>query len=86
MKEKKQLKLETSNRKAIFASLADWCTFSIGKPDDFVEVTEWSNGEGYDVKIYDSQNTQIFYVTYGQIQLIKKLIKKLDNDNANINS
>lgn len=80
---KKQLKIETSNRKAVFASLEDWCIFSIGKPHDLVEVTEWSNGEGYDVQICDSQRTDTFSVTWGQFQLIKKLIKHLDEDTFN---
>jgi hypothetical protein len=57
--------------------------FSFGKPDDFIEVTEWSNGEGYDVQVCDSQRTDTFPVTWGQFQLIKKLIKHLDESTNN---
>ena len=83
MKEKKKLKVQTNNRKAVFSALEDWCTFSIGKPHDFIEVTEWSNGEGYDVQLCDSQKTVLFSFTWGQFQLIKKLIKHLDESTNN---
>ncbi len=50
------------------------------KSGDFMEVTEWSNGEGYDVFISrELQNgvweEQAFSVTYGQFRAMKKMIK-----------
>ena len=41
--------IETYERKANFAELESWCY--IAKPHDFIEVTEWHNGEGFDVCI-----------------------------------
>jgi hypothetical protein len=37
---------------------------------DFLEVTEWSNGEGYDVTInYNHQETKVS-LTYGQMEAL----------------
>jgi hypothetical protein len=81
MKKKQKFKIE--NRRSVFSPLEDWCTFSIGKTHDFIEVTEWTNGEGYDVQICDSQRTVLSSFTWGQFQLIKKLIKHLDESTNN---
>lgn len=42
-------KIEVSKRRAVFAELKDYCHMC--GDDDYMEVTEWSNGEGYDVCI-----------------------------------
>ena len=46
----------------------------LAKESDFIEVTEWSNGEGWDISI----NDRIISLTYGQLEAIKYLIKVLD--------
>jgi hypothetical protein len=71
-----------SNRKSAFAELKDWCVMSCG-PDrkdkgDFLEVTEWSNGEGYDVYIHDVSGDKQFHFTWGQFDAIKKCIKTIN--------
>jgi hypothetical protein len=75
-------KIELSNRKAAFVELADWCTMSIQRREkgDFLEVTEWTNGEGYDIHIHDLSGEKTFGLTYGQFQAIKKCIKAIDNE------
>lgn len=51
-------------RKAIFAQLKDYC--HLAKKDSFMEVTEWKNGEGWDISIDNKQ----FSLTHGELQLL----------------
>jgi len=67
--------VEISNRKDIFSELAHYD--HIIKPDDYIEVTEWSNGEGYDVEIATSLGSR-FQLTHGQYAALKDLITKLE--------
>ena len=48
----------------------------LAKEDDFIEVSEWSNGEGWNININD--NT--FQLTMGQLDAINYLTKTLDYD------
>jgi hypothetical protein len=73
--DKKKSTVEISNRRAIFSELAHYDHLS--KPDDFIEVTEWSNGEGYDVEIASSPGSK-FQLTHGQFEAMKDLIYKLE--------
>jgi hypothetical protein len=41
---------------------------------DFIEVTEWSNGEGWDIAI----NEKHFQLHFTEWDVLKKLIKKFD--------
>jgi hypothetical protein len=45
---------------------------------DFLEVTEWSNGEGYDLHISDSLGERHIELTWGQYKALKKCIKAID--------
>jgi hypothetical protein len=58
-----------------FASLDefDHCA----KEQDFIEVSLWHNGEGFDVHL-SSHGDQHFQLTWGQFKALKKLIKELD--------
>ena len=60
---------------AAFASLHKFDTFA--KPEDFIEVSLWHNGEGFDVHL-SSNGDQSFKLTWGEYQALKKLIKRLD--------
>ena len=60
---------------AAFAKLIDFDV--IAKPDDFIEVAMWHNGEGFDVNL-NSNGEQRFCLTWGQYKALKKLIKELD--------
>lgn len=74
-------KVETVDRKAAFAELKDFCTFSMGErkgKSDFVEVTEWSNMEGVDVEIHDVDGKHKFMLTYGQFDAIKACVKEIN--------
>jgi hypothetical protein len=45
----------------------------LAKEDDFIEVTEWGNGEGWD----STSNEQVISLTWGQLDAIDYLIKHL---------
>lgn len=66
--------MEIYNRKAIFKELEDWCHFA--DENDYIEVTEWTNGEGVDIDIHSKVGGNIS-ITYGEWKLLKKLIKVL---------
>jgi hypothetical protein len=48
------------------------------KPNDFIEVSLWYNGEGFDVNL-SSNADQSFRLTWGEFKALKKLIKVLDS-------
>jgi hypothetical protein len=66
----KRYKLE-----AAFASLIEFDV--LAKPDDFMEMCMWHNGEGFDVNL-NSSGEQRFSLTWGQFKALKKLVKELD--------
>ena len=45
----------------------------LAKDDDFIEVTEWANGEGWDVTINERQ----LLLTRGQLDAIEYLTRSL---------
>lgn len=65
-------KIEVSKRRTVFAELKGYCHLS--SDNDYMEVTEWSNGEGYDIQIDSKQDTQKFSLTYGEWQLLQVLM------------
>lgn len=64
--------MEINNRKSVFDGLKKYCHHA--KEHDFIEVTEWSSGEGFDINI----NGKIIALTYGQLDAINYLTKALD--------
>lgn len=46
----------------------------LAKDYEFIEVTEWRNGEGWDISI----NDKIIQLTLGQLDAINYLTKSLD--------
>lgn len=59
-----------------------WCELKhfdpgFSKEYDFIEVVEWTNGEGFEVTI-ESRNSEKFSLTWGQYEALKTLIKKLN--------
>ena len=80
---KKEIK--TNKRTSAFASLKDFCIFSMGErkdKGDSLEVTEWANGEGYDIYITDVSGDKRFDLTYGQMEALKKCVKAINEENA----
>ena len=65
-------KIERYERKSIFVPMQDgW-----HKEHDFIEVTEWKNGEGYDISISEKQLS----LHFTEFAVIKELIALLEND------
>ena len=64
--------MEFNNRKSISDNLKKYDY--LAKDDDFIEVIEWTNGEGYDITI----NDKTISLTDGQINAINYLVKSLE--------
>ena len=52
----------------------------LAKDNDFIEVVEWTNGEGYDITINDDK---IISLTRGQIDAINYLVRSLEYKSDN---
>lgn len=59
------------NRKSVYDNLSKYDC--LAKPDDFIEVTEWINGEGITITINDT----FMSLTYGQLDAINYLTNSL---------
>lgn len=76
MSDKKSTKkIERYKLDAAFVYLADYDVTTKG--DDFMEVSMWHNGEGFDVNL-NSNGDQRFCLTWGQYKALKTLVKELD--------
>ena len=74
MKKEKPI-LEKHTRKSISAGLRQFDF--LAKDDDFIEVTQWTNGEGFDINI-SSQGEKYIAITDGEFKAIKEMIKQLN--------
>lgn len=64
--------MKTENRKSISDDLKKYDF--LAKDDDFITVTEWANGEGFDITI----NDRIYQFTTGELEAIWYLVKSID--------
>ena len=69
--------MEFVKRKSVHDKLSKYDYFSNHDSDDFIEVTEWANGEGITVAI----NEKIYELTYGQLDAINYLSHALRYEN-----
>lgn len=69
--------MEIKNRKTIFDDLNKYDVLSNGE-NDYIEITEWSNGEGFDIHINTKWKNQTFSLSYGELDAINYLIKCLE--------
>ena len=67
--------MEIHERKAVSDELKKYD--HLAKDSDFIEVTEWTNGEGWDITI----NDRVIPLTRGELDAIDYLTKGLDYDN-----
>ena len=67
--------MDSYKRKAIFSRLKGHCPFAT--KDEYIEVTEWKNMEGFDVSVDNVPGPVNFRLTYGEFDLLKKMIKKI---------
>lgn len=62
--------MEFVNRKSVHDDLKKYDYIS--KDNGYIEVTEWTNGEGIDVTI-ESGSTKLISLTYGELDAINHL-------------
>ena len=65
--------MEFNSRKTVNDTLKKYDY--LAKDEDFIEVVEWTNGEGYDITINDDK---IISLTKGQIDAINYLVRSLE--------
>jgi len=66
------MKVRVGSRRSVSAELQDHC--HLGGTDDFIEVTEWINGEGHDVHIERKSSVDKFSLTHGEWELLQVLM------------
>lgn len=64
--------IEVNNRRAVFAELKNYCMHS--GDHDYMEVTEWSNGEGFDIMIERNRGIERFSLSHGEWELLQVLM------------
>lgn len=64
--------MEFNSRKSVNDKLKKYDY--LAKDNDYIEVIEWTNGEGYDIII----NDKIISLTGGQIDAINYLVRSLE--------
>jgi hypothetical protein len=64
--------IEETKRRAVFSELKGYCIFA--GDSDFIEVTNWSNGDGYDICIERKNGGEKFSLTYGEFDLLTVLM------------
>ena len=69
---------DTYNRKS---ALVDLKKFNLsGNDGDYMEVTEWKNGEGYTVSIDAENRNLLFDITSGEIDALNYLVNAVRYD------
>ncbi len=63
--------MDKYRKKAINDDLSKYCILS--QKYDYIEVSEWHNGEGFDIDM----NGTLIRLTHGQIDAMTHLIKEL---------
>lgn len=66
--------MEIYKRKSINDKLSKY-TYSAKDNSSYIEITEWKNGEGWDI---DIDGRKLFSLTFGELEAINYLVKALD--------
>lgn len=70
--------MKINNKKSIYDDLQKYdCLKS---KSSFIEITEWTNGEGWDITI----DEKIFSLTCGELEAIKYLTRVLDYESDKV--
>lgn len=70
-----QKNIENYKKKAVFCNLKEFDASA--KEHSYIEITEWKNGEGFDLNVYNYSVRNIS-ISYAEFDIIKKLVKKLN--------
>lgn len=68
--------MDKYKRKALFSYLKEYDPMA--GEYEYIEVTEWKNGDGFDVEIIGRLSTR-FQLTYDTYTAMKKLVKRLSD-------
>jgi hypothetical protein len=60
--------IKTFNRKAKYIDLKPYCHFA--KENDYIEITEWSNIEGFDITINGEKHLSLTWGQWDALQVI----------------
>jgi hypothetical protein len=69
--------------KSARANLMDFCVFSMGEPElenDFIEVIEWRNGDGYEITIHTKDSRKSLSLTKGQYEALLQCMCKIEEN------
>ena len=70
--------MEKNMRKSVSDSLNKY-DYLVNKDEhSFIEVTEWANGEGFDITIETKNKSRLMSLTAGELEAINYLTKSLD--------
>ena len=72
------MKYKVNNVKNVCADLKQFCY--LAQDEDFITVTEWSNGDGFCINIDRKASSQTLQLTRGEIEAIVFLTKALEGD------
>lgn len=73
--------MEFSKLDSVTETLPKYC--HLAGDEDFMEVTEWRNGDGFEIFISRKNSEQRFSLTYGEFELLTVLINiKKDKQNG----
>jgi hypothetical protein len=64
--------IEETKRRSVFSELKGYCIHA--GDSDFIEVTQWSNGAGYDIRIDKMIVQERFSLTFGEFELLTVLM------------
>lgn len=70
--------MKIDSRKSIYDDLQKYD--NLKNKSSFIEITEWTNGEGWDIVI----NEKMFNLTYGELEAINYLVKVLDYESDKV--
>lgn len=68
--------IEIKKRKSVSVETKEYDV--LAKDGNFIEVTEWTNGDGVD--IHNSREGQTINLTWGEFKAVKKLVKILEDE------
>ena len=70
--------MEKNTRKSVSDSLSKY-DYLVNKDEhSFIEVTEWANGEGFDIIIETKNKSRLMSLTTGELEAINYLTKSLE--------
>ena len=64
--------MKTYERKAKFTELKPYC--HLAKESDYIEMTEFGNGEGFEINISTSRLDQTISLTWGEWEAMQAIV------------